>query len=220
LDDYQRKNLMKTINEPVKSVAGHRLLYVMATEAEYGDHLKQLFSPVICGVGPVESAMHTTRSIIDHGPVDLVVSLGSAGSSSLDQAHVYQVSAVSYRDMDASAFGFVKGETPFLDLPAEIDIAHRISGIPHASISTGADVVSGDSYSSINAEMVDMESWAVMRACHAANVSMVGLRGISDGAHPVAKYEDWTRLLHVIDERLAQAVMKLEAALETGELKL
>ena len=87
-----------------------------------------------------------------------------------------------------------------------------------ASISTGANVVSGEAYKTISQDMVDMESWAIMRACHAMKVPMIGLRGISDGAHPVAELSDWTRYLSVIDERLGVAVDRVEAALENGEL--
>ncbi len=36
---------------------GHRLLIIMATEAEYGPCLRQRIQPVITGVGPVEAAI-------------------------------------------------------------------------------------------------------------------------------------------------------------------
>ena len=205
-------------NVAVKTVGGHRVLYVMATQAEYQDALKTRFSPLICQVGPVEAAMHVAAYLAAHGEVDLVVSLGSAGSAKLEQAQVYQVGLVAYRDMDASAFGFPVGVTPFSNLPAEIDLGMGVAGLTSASISTGANVVSGEAYKTISQDMVDMESWAIMRACHAMKMPMIGLRGISDGAHPVAELSDWTRYLSVIDERLGVAVDRVEAALENGEL--
>ena len=201
----------------VKNVGGSNVLFVMATEAEYLDQLRARFRPLICQVGPVEAAMHVASALTQLKDVDLVVSLGSAGSARLDQAHVYQVSSVAYRDMDASTFGFPKGVTPFSDLPAAIDLGME-DGLNPASISTGANVVSGEGYKTIEQDMGDMETWGVMRACHMAKVPLIGLRGISDGAHPVAKYSDWTRYLSVIDERLADAVDYIEAALESGQL--
>ena len=51
---------------------------------------------------------------------------GSAGSRSLEQGEIYQASHVSYRDIDASALGFPKGTTPFLDLPAVIELSIRM----------------------------------------------------------------------------------------------
>lgn len=203
----------------LKSIAETRVLYIMATRAEYGSALQIRFTPHICGVGPVEAALNTTSFLSKEQP-DLVVSLGSAGSAVLEQASVYQVSGVSYRDMDASAFGFPKGETPFLGLPHEIETGLVLPEIPLARLSTGANVVSGEGYGSVDADMVDMESWAILRACHAHNVPMIGLRGISDGAEPVADYSDWTRYLGVIDERLAEAVDVLEAEIEANKLPL
>ena len=79
--------------------------------------------------------------------------------------------------------------------------------------------MSGDAYGAIEQDMVDMETWAVMRACQVFQVPMIGLRGISDGAHPVAEYSDWSRYLEVIDQRLALAVDELEAALDSGDLR-
>jgi adenosylhomocysteine nucleosidase len=110
----------------LKSVAGKSILFVMAAEAEYGPFLRSRFEPLMTGVGPVEAAVALTRTLaaLEHAGdlPQLVVSLGSAGSARLEQTEVYQVTSVSYRDMDASPLGFEKGRTPFLDLPAVIDL--------------------------------------------------------------------------------------------------
>ncbi len=206
------------ITPVVKNIAGTNILYVMATEAEYQSALRERFSPLSCQVGPVESAINVASYLTQNTNVDLVVSLGSAGSATLKQAHVYQVSSVSYRDMDASAFGFPKGVTPFLDLPATLELGLEVEGLERASLSTGANVVSGEAYQLIEADMVDMETWAIHRACQNASVPLIGLRGISDGEKPVAELSDWTHYLEIIDGRLADAVDLLEQALARGEL--
>lgn len=203
----------------VKEVGGMQVLYVMATQAEYQDALQSRFQPLICQVGPVEAAMHVAAFLAACPEVDLVISLGSAGSSRLEQAQVYQVSSVAYRDMDASAFGFPVGVTPFSDLPPVIDLGMAVEGLAPASISTGANVVSGEAYKTIAQDMVDMETWAIMRACHSFKVPMIGLRGISDGADPVAELSDWTRYLAVIDQRLGEAVDHVEQALINRSLR-
>src|SRR5690606_19001609 len=151
---------------------------------------------------------------------DLVVSLGSAGSRTLEQAAVYQVGSVSYRDMDASALGFAKGQTPFLDIPITLNLPNSIQGIPTASLSTGANIVSGTAYDGIDADMVDMETLALLRACQRVGVPLIGLRGISDGASELRHVSDWTEYLHVIDEKLANAVDSLVIQLEQGSLAL
>ncbi|MBU0739719.1 MAG: 5'-methylthioadenosine/S-adenosylhomocysteine nucleosidase [Alphaproteobacteria bacterium] len=204
----------------MKSIAGKAVLFVMAADAEYGVFLRTRISPLMTGVGPVEAAVVLTKELSrlsSHDDLpDLVVSLGSAGSATLEQAEIYQVSAVSYRDMDASAFGFEKGKTPFLDLPVSVELPLRIPGIPAASLSTGANVVSGAAYQSIDAQMVDMETFAILRACQSFNIPLIGLRGISDGRHDVNHIDDWTQYLHVIDKKLALAVDGLQTALEDG----
>ena len=200
-------------------IAGVPVLFVMAAEPEYGPALSARITPLITGVGPVEGAVALTAALAGMAePPRLIVSLGSAGSRALAQAQVYQVSAVAYRDMDASALGFEPGRTPFLDLPARIDLPHRIPGLPAASLSTGANIVSGPAYDRIAEEMVDMETFAHLRAAQRFGIPLIGLRGISDGAEELRQLTDWTQYLHVIDERLAAAVDALRDAIGDGTL--
>ena len=208
----------------LKTVGTHRVLYVMAVDAEYGPHLKSRIVPFMTGVGPVEAAVQLTLALChleaEAQLPDFVVSLGSAGSATLEQTGVYQATSVSYRDMDASPLGFTRGATPFLDQPAEIPLPVRIPGIPEARLSTGANIVSGAAYAGIDADMVEMETYASLRACQAFGVRLVGLRGISDGKAELTHIGDWTEYLHVIDEKLAAAIDRLEAAIRDGTLVL
>ena len=206
----------------LKQVAGRKLLFVMAAEAEYGVHLKERFVPLITGVGPVEAAVNISAALaqLAHEDLlpDLVISLGSAGSAKLPQTAVYQISSVSYRDMDASPLGFEKGVTPFADIPAVIDLPIRVTGIPEATLSTGANIISGGMYDEISEEMVDMETFAVQRACMHFAKPLIGLRGISDGAKELSHVSDWTEYLHHVDENLATAVDLIEAQIAEGQI--
>lgn len=205
-------------------VAGRRVLFVMAVDAEYGPQLRARIAPLMTGVGPVEAAVALTAALSQmaagDGLPELVVSLGSAGSRRLRQLGIYQVASLEYRDMDASALGFARGETPMLGLPARVELPLRIPGIAAASLATGASIVSGAAYDAVGADMVDMESFAVLRACQRFGLPLIGLRGISDGAEELAQLSDWTQYLHLVDERLADAVDRLAQALERGELVL
>ena len=216
---------MSTIRTPVlTTIAGRNILFVMADTAEYGPCLQQRFTPLMTGIGPVEAAIQITAALAAlaarNSLPDLLVSLGSAGSRVLEQTEVYQATSVAYRDMDASALGFAKGVTPFLDLPATLPLPLRIPGLQEATLSTGANIVSGPAYDVIAAEMVDMESYACLRACMQFDVPMIALRGISDGKAELHHVDDWTEYLHIIDEKLAAAVDLMGEALTTGQLRL
>jgi adenosylhomocysteine nucleosidase len=201
-------------------VGGRRVLFVMAALPEYGLHLRRRIRPLITGVGPIEAALASGVALqaLTHAghPPDLVVSLGSAGSRSLEQGKVYQASSVSWRDIDASPLGFTKGVTPFLDHPVDTPLPVPIPSIDGVRLSSGANIVSGAAYDAIDADMVDMETFAVLRACQRFGLPLVGLRGISDGAADLHHYDDWTSLLHVVDENLADAVDRLAVAIEAG----
>ena len=205
-------------------IGGIAALVVMATEHEYGPHLKNRFNPLVTGVGPVEAAVSTGAALAalsHHGRLpDFVLTLGSAGSRKLEHAEIYQVASVAYRDMDCSPLGFERGLTPFLDHPAVIRIPHRVPGIPAASLSSGANIVSGAAYDAIDADMVDMESYSVFRAAHSFGLPIVGLRGISDGRGELTGLHDWTEYLHIVDEKLALAFDKLRNHVESGTFKL
>jgi adenosylhomocysteine nucleosidase len=196
----------------------------MATEQEYGEHLRRMIDPLMTGVGPVESAadMGVALATLRHAGrlPDLVFTLGSAGSRTLENAGVYQMKSVAYRDMDASLLGFEKGVTPFLDHPAVIEIPHQIPGIPAASLSTGGAIISGPGYDAIGADMVDMESFAVLSAARRFDVPTIGLRGISDGKADLTGFHDWTEYLHIIDEKLSAAIETFAGHAAAGSFSL
>ena len=209
---------------PLALLAGKRVLFAMAADAEYGPHLKAIFTPLMTGVGPVEASISLTRALEElraaRSLPDLVVSLGSAGSRRLERTEVYQAVSVIYRDMNASAFGFEPGVTPFLDMPATQPLPIRIPGVREATISTGASIIAGPAFDGIGEDMVDMETYACLRACQIFGVPLVGLRGISDGDTDVDHIVDWLEYLHIVDEKLADAVRKLEAAIADGTISI
>ncbi|MEM6603548.1 MAG: 5'-methylthioadenosine/S-adenosylhomocysteine nucleosidase [Pseudomonadota bacterium] len=193
-------------------INGIRIMTLMAAEAEYGDYMKAAeINPKIIGVGPIEAAFNTTRFIMeaiqaDKKP-DIIFSVGSAGSNILKRGEIYQIHAVSYRDMDASPFGFKRGVTPFVDYPATFELPILFQDAPKASLSTGAAIIdasgsTGNKFEDISEECVDMESYAVCRAALHFKIPVIGLRGITDGEEQVQGEECWKEYLQVIDQKI------------------
>lgn len=195
-------------------------LVVMATELEYGAHLKQLgIKPLITGLGPVQAAIALTQTLTAMAPrrPDVIINLGSAGSATLQQGAVYRVSRSSYRDMDASAFGFAKGQTPFSPHPPIVETAEIMPGFPSASCSTGAAVI--DDHGTSGADLADMEYAALNEAAMKFGVALIGFKGVSDGARPLTgELVQWTELLPVVDQNLAAAIVELKARLARGDI--
>lgn len=190
------------------------VLFVIAAPSEYGANLQAAIDPLMIGIGPVEAAVNLTAYLgglaaLQRLP-NLVVSLGSAGSRRLPQAEIFQVSAISYRDMDVSVLGFEQGRNPLLNLPVVVELPFAVPGLPSASLSTGGNMVSGQAYDRIDADMVDMETYAVWRACQKFGLPMIGLRGISDGRSELRQVSDWREYLGVIDEKLCHALKHIE----------
>ena len=185
----------------------------MAVGQEYGPELRARIDPLMTGVGVVEAAAAVAHALATLPRLpELVVSLGSSGSRRKPVGQVFQISSVAWRDIDASPLGFARGVTPFLDLAPVQVLETPIPDWPTATLSSGSDVVTGDAYDRIDADLVEMETWGVLRACQRAGVAMIGLRGVSDGPGELTGIHDWTALLGHLDRELARAVDALDAA--------
>jgi adenosylhomocysteine nucleosidase len=204
---------------------GITALVVMATEHEYGAHLKQLgIKPLITGVGPVQAAIELTHALVKLAQAappcrpDLIINLGSAGSATLEQGAVFRVARSHYRDMDASAIGFPKGQTPFSPHPVFIEAPAVMPDFPSASCSSGANVVSDHGIT--GADLADMEYSALNDVAMRFGIALIGFKGISDGEKPLTgELVQWTELLPVIDRNLAEAIVSLKTRIAQGKIK-
>lgn len=191
------------------SLGSKRALFVMAAEPEYGPHLCARFVPLITGIGPVEAALHVGIALARLEAAgdlpDLIVCLGSAGSRRCALGSIHQIGSVSWRDIDASALGVEPGVVPYLDEPKDLPLETPLD-LPIVTLSSGGDVVSGDHWNRISADMVDMETYAVARAARTFGIPLIGLRGVSDGPGELAGAHDWHKLLGYLDGELAKAV--------------
>jgi adenosylhomocysteine nucleosidase len=136
------------------------------------------------GVGKVNAAIALTRRLAElaraSGRLPLVVNFGTAGSARLPARTLVSCRRFVDRDMDVGALGFAPGVTPFDELPPVIEFPAAFPELPEAVCG------SGDSFATtphgMDCDVVDMEAYALAKACRLAGTSFACAKYVSDGA--------------------------------------
>jgi len=163
------------------------VLLVFALESEAGNEFEN-YNKVFVGIGKVKATYHLTKAIQEINP-DLVINLGTAGSTEFDRGNVVNCHRFIQRDMDVRALGFQKFETPFSNGPILLDYGLNIERLPNGICG------SGDQFEMqhINPEynVIDMEGFALAKVAKQEGIDFLCLKYISDGADGNAA-DDWT----------------------------
>ena len=141
----------------------------------------------ITGLGKVNAAITAARLIQQHRP-DTVINFGTAGGITVGPG-LHQVTKFVQRDMLCTPLGVEEGVTPFEENSKVISF-----GEFGLTCSTGDDFVTSGNLS-IPADLVDMESYAIAKACRAAGVDFVCYKYVSDMADEKAD-QDWKENHH------------------------
>jgi adenosylhomocysteine nucleosidase len=133
------------------------------------------------GIGKVNGAIVASRLIERHRP-KRIWNFGTAGGITVGGG-IHRCSRFLQRDMQVGALGFAPGQTPFED-----SVILDLGG-------SGLLCSSGDSFVTnptldLPADLVDMEAYAIAKACLAAGVDFVCNKFISDRADGESS-EDW-----------------------------
>jgi adenosylhomocysteine nucleosidase len=169
------------------------LLVVMALPAEGAGRFEQGGVPVLyTGIGKVNAAIALMRRLSDYRQAgrmpELVVNFGTAGGVNVPARTLVGCRRFVDRDMDVGALGFAPGVTPFDELPAMLEFAPRFAALPDAICGTG------DSFAtrphSLDCDVVDMEGYALAKACRVQGVDFACAKYVSDGADGEAA-EHW-----------------------------
>lgn len=139
-----------------------------------------------CGVGKINAAVTTARLIERYSP-DRVLNFGTAGGITVTTG-LHQATRFVQRDMQCTALGFQPGQTPYDS--EEVVLA---LGPPGLTCSTGDNFVT-DPDLEIAADLVDMESYAIAKACVSAGVEFQCWKFVTDQANPDA-YQDWNHMI-------------------------
>lgn len=176
------------------------ILFVFAMpEESHGEFEDQ--NVLYSGIGKVNASYALTKRLANDRP-DLVINCGTAGSTKHPKGSVINCTQFLQRDMDVSALGFEKFQTPFSERPIMIEYANKIDDM------TQGLCASGDSFDTTNNpdfDAVDMEAFALADICERENVAFLCLKYISDGADDSA-HEDWNTTLTKASKALRKAL--------------
>ncbi|MGQ0385031.1 MAG: phosphorylase family protein [Gammaproteobacteria bacterium] len=161
------------------------VLVVMALEAESAGRFTAAGVPVLySGVGKVNAAIALTRELARRAatgrPLPLVANFGTAGSRTIAPRTLVACRRFVDRDMDVGALGFAPGVTPFDELPPVLEFAPCFHGLAEATCG------SGDSFATSprgpECDVVDMEAYALAKACRIAGAGFACAKYVSDAA--------------------------------------
>ena len=144
------------------------------------------------GVGKVNAAIVLTRRLAEigggGGRLPLVANFGTAGSASIPARSLVACRRFVDRDMDVGALGFAPGVTPFDALPPVLEFPAAFPGLPEAVCGSG-DSFATD-HGGFDCDVVDMEAYALAKACKLAGAEFACAKYVSDGADAHAA-EHW-----------------------------
>lgn len=187
-----------------------RLLLALALPHENADDLLGAHGHELLytGVGKVNAALALTHALATREREGLlVVNLGSAGSPVFRCGEVVQAQRFFERDMDARAIGVPLGLTPF-ETDSHIDSALLLPGLPGATCYTGDSFVT-EPHPQLSLEIIDMEAYALAKACQRYGVPFACLKFITDGADGAAA-SDWMEAVHLSARQLSHSLRLLE----------
>ena len=186
-------------------------LVVMALELEGGGAFERAGVPVLyTGLGKINAALVLGARLAEYRaagrPAPLVLNFGSAGSRCFATGSLVACERFVQRDMDVSGLGFPFGITPFEEGGAEIAFPPVFADLPRGVCGTGDSFETGPPR--LACDVVDMEGYALAKACRRAGASFGCAKYITDGADHAAA-TDWQANL----ESAAAAFVRLYATL-------
>jgi adenosylhomocysteine nucleosidase len=188
-------------------------LVVIALELEGQGLFEQAEIAVLyTGLGKVNAALCLARKLAtlraQAATPSLVVNFGTAGSRTFATGSVVACRQFVQRDMDVTGLGFALGETPFESIPAKLSFPPVFTGLPEGVCGTGDRFETGAA--GLACDVIDMEAYALAKACLAENIPFACAKFISDGADESAA-GDWQASL----PGAARAFMELYRGLPT-----
>lgn len=161
-------------------------LFVFAMKAEAGSDFNDV-QCVFTGIGKINAAYHLMKGIVLYKP-DIVINLGTAGSSVFNKGEVVSCNQFIQRDMLVEALGFEKFETPFSNEAPLLEYGIQLENYPTGICGSGDSFEMEHKNPEYN--VIDMEAYALAKVCEREKLPFLCLKYISDGANDDA-VSDW-----------------------------
>ena len=150
------------------------------------------YNTLFTGIGKVNAAYELTKAIQKSKP-ELIVNLGSAGSTYFSKGEVVCCTHFVQRDMDVRGLGYELYETPLSGLPPVLEYGLAMDNLRKAICGTGDNFEM--QHLTENYNVVDMEAYAMAMIAKKEKIPFLCLKYISDGADGNAA-DDWTVQVH------------------------
>jgi adenosylhomocysteine nucleosidase len=172
-------------------------LVTIALEIEAQGVFEAAGVPVLyTGLGKVNAAIALAGRLAElraaGQALPTVLNFGTAGSPVLPTHSVVACRAFVQRDMDVTGLGFAPGVTPFEQEPARLEFDELFTGLPHGICGSGDRFETG--LPTVACEVIDMEAYALAKACRRAGVRFGCVKYVTDGADHAAA-GDWQKNL-------------------------
>ena len=154
------------------------------------------------GVGKVNAAMTAAELIAKYQP-KRIINFGTAGGITV-KSGFHQVTKFVQRDMMCCELGSQPGQTPFED-------GVVLGSGDGLTCSTGDNFVT-DNNLLIPADVVDMEAYAIAKACKKYKVEFLCYKFVSDGANSDS-LNDWRTTVSQGEEHYLRVLKELNISL-------
>jgi adenosylhomocysteine nucleosidase len=183
------------------------VLIVSALEVETQGQLED-YRVLYTGVGKVNATFELTKVLqkahLHYMPPmpELVINYGTAGSRELPIGELVDCTRFIQRDMNATQFGFSKGQTPFEDTEIVLDFRnkplnpdysreHHINTIKkHLVCGSGDNFVDNVENEIEMIDVFDMEAYALAKVCYHYDIPFISFKYITDNVNENSP-KDW-----------------------------
>ena len=178
-------------------------LLVFALEVEAQEEFND-FQKIFTGVGKINAAYHLFKGIEKYNP-DIIINLGTAGSTAFNKGNVVCCTQFIQRDMDVMALGFQKFETPFANGEIILEHGTALEDVPSGICGSGDQFEMEHNNTEYN--VIEMEAFALAKVCKEEKLPFLCLKYISDGADGNA-VDDWSTEVKKAAQKLRETLLK------------